>query len=232
MVTAPMYGWANSYFAQKTKQIEEVLKQIERLYQSTYRNKGAIKGDHFFGQRKALFIQLDTAMNSMMEKELFGRNLTSHQLKRQLGLSSKAITHQWKNQAGAGSIKEFSSNYSKLTKVAKNFSRFGYASMALEVGGGIANIHKACSVDSNDRACSKAKVVEPMKVSGSIAGGMLGGSAASYVTCNLVFGLPSGGSSFLWCAVVAGAAGGYAGSKVGGKATENLGNYIYETSSQ
>ncbi|MGI9282091.1 MAG: hypothetical protein ACR2PX_21015 [Endozoicomonas sp.] len=102
--------------------------------------------------------------------------------------------------------------------------------MALDVAGGVSNIHKACSTNSNEEMCSRAKIVEPMKVSGSIAGGMLGGTAASYVTCSLVFGLPSGGSSFLWCAVAAGAAGGYAGSKVGGKATENFGNFVYEVS--
>jgi hypothetical protein len=42
-----------------------------------------------------------------------------------------------------------------------------------------------------------------------------------------VFGLPSGGSSLFWCAVVAGASGGYVGGKYGGELGEFIGEEVH-----
>lgn len=47
---------------------------------------------------------------------------------------------------------------------------------------------------------------------GSVGGGLLG-SAVGYGVCNLVFGLPSGGTSLFWCSVVVGAGAGIGLSK-------------------
>ena len=63
---------------------------------------------------------------------------------------------------------------------------------------------------------------------GSIAVGMAGGFALSYGLCNFVFGLPSGGTSLLWCTIVAGGAGGAGGGWLGAKGGKSLGNVIYE----
>lgn len=227
-VTAPMYGWTNSYFAQKSKMVEHTLKQIERLYISTYKQNGHLRNPNFFSQRKALFVQLDQAINGMMEKQLFGENIPANKLKSELGLSSKAIVHQWKTQGNTDSLKGFSSNYAKLAKVAKNFSRLGYVSMALDVAGGAANIKEACTLAPDSPSCDKAKFVEPAKVTGSIGGGMFGGAVATYLTCNLIFGIETFGTSLLWCSVVAGAAGGYGGSKLGGSFGKDAGELIYK----
>ncbi len=226
--TAPMYGWTNSYFAQKNKMVEHTLKQIERLYISSFQQNGSLRSQNFFSQRKALFVQLDKAINGMMERQLFGTNIPANKLKSELGLSSKAIVHQWKTQGNTESLKGFSSNYTRLAKVAKNFSRLGYVSIALDVAGGAANIKEACTLASNSTSCDKAKVVEPAKVAGSIGGGIVGGAAATYLACNLIFGIETLGTSLLWCSVVAGAAGGYGGSKFGKSKGEDTGEFIYK----
>ncbi|KEQ19253.1 hypothetical protein [Endozoicomonas numazuensis] len=103
-VTAPMYGWVNNYFSQKGKVVEHTLNQIERLYISTYQKKGHLRSENFFNQRRVLFNQLDTTINGMMERELFGRDVPASRIKSQLGLKSKAIVHQWKMQ---GHLKVF-----------------------------------------------------------------------------------------------------------------------------
>ncbi|WP_161787302.1 hypothetical protein [Endozoicomonas numazuensis] len=229
-VTALMHGWTNSYFAQKSKQVEHILKQVERLYISTYRTKGHLRSEHFFNQRKVLFTQLDRTINGMMEKELFGRDVSASRIKAQLGLQSKSIVHQWKIQGNVGSLKDYATNYAKVSATAKNFARLGYVSMALDVAGGAANIQKACTLKPASEECDKAKIVEPSKVVGSIIGGMSGGYWAAYGTCNLVFGLETAGTSLLWCTVVAGAVGGYGGSKLIGSFGEAAGNKIYEAS--
>lgn len=51
---------------------------------------------------------------------------------------------------------------------------------------------------------------------GNVLGG-LGGSAVGYAACNLVFGVPSGGTSLFWCGIVVGGAAGILLSKVGEK---------------
>ena len=61
----------------------------------------------------------------------------------------------------------------------------------------------------------------------SVYGGAGGGALTSYLTCNAIFGLESGGTSLLWCGIVAGAAGGYFGGKYGGEATQIVGESIY-----
>ncbi|WP_062268279.1 hypothetical protein [Endozoicomonas arenosclerae] len=228
--TAPMYGWANNYFSQKGKMVEHTLKRIEQLYITTYRNHGHLNSSHFFNQRKILFTQLDQNINGMMERQLFGQDVPANRIKAQLGLKSKSIVHQWKMQGNTGSLKGYASNYEQLAKTSRTFARLGYLSMALDVGGGVANIQKACTLKPGSEECSRAKVVEPAKVAGSIGGGMAGGYLAGFIACNLVFGLPSGGSSLLWCSVVAGAVGGYGGSKVGGwVAGDKIAAPIFET---
>ena len=228
--TAPMYGWANSYFALRARQVEQILQQIDRLYVSTYSKHGHLRTDHFFAQRKALFMQLNQAINGMMRREMFGQSASSANLKSQLGISSKATLHQWKMQSGADSIKGFSSNYQQLAHTARLFSRLGYVSIGLDIVGGVVNIQKACAEEPGSASCTRARFTETGKTGGSIAGGIAGGGLATYGVCNLLFGLETAGTSLIWCGLVAGAAGGYAGSKVGGHGGEKMGEVIYEAS--
>ena len=88
------------------------------------------------------------------------------------------------------------------------------------------NIQKACTV-GDDATCSKSKYTQTGKATGSILGGGISGSVAAWATCSVVFGLPTGGSSFFWCAVVAGASGGYSGGTYGGKFGEYVGEEVY-----
>jgi hypothetical protein len=60
-----------------------------------------------------------------------------------------------------------------------------------------------------------------------VVGGGFGGIATAYVTCNLVFGIESAGTSLLWCGIVAGAAGSYLGGR-----GEKVGEILYETTYQ
>lgn len=225
--SSPMYGWANNYFARRADQVKRVLEQIDSLFVTTYRDHGHLRTDHFFSQRKLLYFQLDQAMNGMLKRELFGVPDANLRLKYQLGISSKATIHQWKMQGYADGIKGFENNYQSLKRTASVFSRLGYVAIGLELIGGGANIHKACAFEPGSDRCIKAKFTQPPKVAGSIFGGALGGRLAAYGTCNILFGLESVGTSFIWCSVVAGAAGGYAGAKVGGGVGEGAGTVIY-----
>lgn len=66
-------------------------------------------------------------------------------------------------------------------------------------------------------------------MTGSLGGGVGGGMLATYLTCNVLFGIETAGTSLLWCGIVAGVGGSYVGGKYLGDGTGWLGGKIYET---
>jgi len=150
-------------------------------------------------------------------------------LKKNLGLSTKSLVHQWKKMGGsASSIPNFVSNYEQVSRMANNLKRLGYLGIALDGVQSVANVQQACSVSPESNHCSRTKYRETGRFGGSVVGGIATGGTTAYLTCNLVFGLPSGGTSLLWCSIVAGAAGGYVGSKYGSMGGSEVGNVVYE----
>lgn len=145
-----------------------------------------------------------------------------------MGISSKAIMHQWKHQPGATNLDGFKSNYKKLTNASKSFTRLGYLSIGLDVGYSAAAIHEACTVDNSADFCRLTTYSQTGRAAGSIIGGSFGGAGTAYVTCNLVFGLETAGTSLLWCGIIAGMAGGYVGGQAGGHYGQQGGEWIYE----
>ncbi|GAB1262654.1 hypothetical protein [Aurantivibrio plasticivorans] len=222
-----MYGWTNTYFQQKKQHVERALKQIEQLYKNTYDTTGNLKGNNFFQQRRALFLQLDQTINGMLERQLFGYDVNANRIKSKLGLSNKAIVHQWNTQGGSTSIDGFKSNYTKLTNTARTFNRLGYVAIALDVTASAATIAEACAVEPDSGYCSRTKYEQTGRVVGSVGGGAVSGTLATYLTCNLLFGLETAGTSLLWCTILAGAAGGYGGSQLFGSWGEDAGSEIY-----
>jgi len=115
--------------------------------------------------------------------------------------------------------------------MTRSLKRVGYLGMILTgVDAGI-NIQKACTI-GNEKVCNKSKYTENGKALGGITGGGAGGFAVSYGTCTLIFSLPTGGTSMFWCALVAGASGGYLGGKWGGELGENKDEELYRVSLQ
>lgn len=221
-------GWVSGYFDQKKNHVVKALDKIEKLYVAEYSKTGALKSSDFFSKRRALFQQIDRAVNGMLERRMWGQNVDANRIKSRLGLSSKSIVHQWKAQGYATDIDGFKSNYTRLTNASKIFTRLGYVSIGLEVAGGVSKIAEACTLEPDSAYCTKTKFTETGRVAGSVGGGVFGGAVASYGVCNLMFGIESFGTSLLWCGIVAGAVGSYGGSKVMGAALESGGEIIYE----
>ncbi len=88
-------------------------------------------------------------------------------------------------------------------------------------------VHQACTTGS-EQECTKSVYSEGGRLAGSIGGGAAGGALGGYVLCNLIFGLPSGGSSLLWCGIVVGGVGGVAGGTYASDITQSIGETIYE----
>jgi hypothetical protein len=222
-----LLGVSNTTWKAHASQVENILKELERTYVSSYRSTGNLKNSSFFAQRKVLFNRLNTALNRFGQP-ILGGNLFAGDVRSNLGLSSKSIIHQWnKNPGSVSTIPDFKKNYTTVAGMAKNLKRVGYVGIALTGIDAAANIQKACTVD-DDVACSKSKYTQTGKATGSVLGGVVSGGVGSWAVCTLAFGLPSGGTSAFWCAVAVGASGGYVGGSVGGNIGESTGEFIYQ----
>ncbi|WP_432452567.1 MULTISPECIES: hypothetical protein [unclassified Agarivorans] len=222
-----LLGVSNTTWNAHTNQVKAILKDLERSYVSSYNSTGNLNSQGFFAKRKVHFQRLNTALNRFGQPTL-GRHIVAGDIRSNLGLSSKSIVHQWRKQPGnATTIPNFARNYKTVAKMARHLKRVGYVGIALTGVDAVSNIQKACSL-ANEATCTKAKYKNTMKAAGSIAGGATGGAISIWATCSLVFGLPSGGTSFFWCSVVAGAAGGYASGKIAGNKAESFGEELYK----
>ncbi len=223
------YGATLTYFSHHVKNIEGILKQIERLYVQTYNTTSQLKSPKFFQQRRQLFMRLDATMKTFVGQARMGFSYGFLDTRQALGLSTKSIVHQWKTQTGpVNRIPGFDKNFNNVAKLSSVLRKAGYVGIALDVGQSGLKIHEACTVGT-DQECAKTSFKEGGRLTGSVAGGGFGGFATAYVTCNVIFGIESAGTSLLWCGIVAGAAGSYVGGKYGGEYVESGGEKIFET---
>jgi hypothetical protein len=222
-----LLGISNTSWKSHTTQVNLILRDIERTYVSSYNKTGNLSNARFFEARNMHFKRLDLALRRFAQPAI-GGNIVAGDIRRNLGLSSKSTVHHWKKLGGkVNTIPNFAKNYAVVAKMSQNLKKVGYVGIALTGINAAANISKACTVE-NDAACNKAKYTETGKATGNIVGGALGGSATAWGVCSLVFGLPTAGTSMFWCSLVAGAGGGYLGSKGFGRAGENIGNQLYK----
>jgi len=221
-------GLSNNAWNAHVSQVKSILKDLEKSYVSSYNNNGNLNNSAFFAKRNIHFQRLDSALSRFGQPKIGGR-IIAGDIRQNLGLSSKSIIHHWGQQKGsATSIPNFSKNYATVANMSRNLKRVGYIGIALTGVDATANIKKACTT-KNEKQCSKAKYTQVGKATGSVAGGFAGGAIASWGVCTLVFGLPSGGTSAFWCAVVAGGAGGYVGGNMLGKYGESKGEVLYKS---
>ncbi|MCF6324506.1 MAG: hypothetical protein L3J89_09320 [Gammaproteobacteria bacterium] len=218
------YGAALIYFSRHVKDIENTLRRIERLYVKTYNKSSKLNSPNFFQHRQQLFMLLNLNLKSFVGQARMGFTLNQTDLKRGLGLSTKSVLHQWKQQPGrVTTLPGFEKNYQNVARLSKTLKGAGYVGIALDVGKSGLKIHQACTVGA-EQSCGKTTAGEGGRLIGSVGGGLAG-----YGLCNLVFSIPSAGTSLLWCGIVAGVAGSYAGGKYIGEGGKWAGEAIYET---
>ena len=88
-------------------------------------------------------------------------------------------------------------------------------------------MQQACTT-GREKECIKSKFSEVGRLGGSVGGGGLGGRLVAHAACTIVFALPSGGSSFLWCGIVVGSAGGLVGAQLGSNFLQGQSELLYE----
>mgnify|MGYP006971752536 CR=1 FL=1 len=196
------YGATLTYFGHHVKNVEGILKQISNEYVKTYNKQGDLYSREFFQRRKQLFMRLEQTLNSFVGHSKMGFTTDFLKTKSNLGISTKSILHQWKAQPGpVVDVPGFEKNYVKTARLSKALRGAGYVGIALDIGQSGLKIREACTVGT-DQQCTKSYFKEGGRLTGSLVGGAGGGfvgASAAYGTCNLLFGLPSAGTSLLWC---------------------------------
>ncbi len=144
----------------------------------------------------------------MVGKSLFGPYIDTHNVRTGLGLSTKSILHKIKAQGiyPIESIPGFEANYAKVANLSRKLKVGGYIAITLDVGRSVARIHRACTVDAGKQQCGRTGFKETGRVAGNVIGGY-GGGYLAYQACNVLFSVPSAGTSLLWCGIVAGGVG-------------------------
>ncbi|SON52106.1 hypothetical protein [Vibrio tapetis] len=223
-----LLGLSHNAWNAQVSQVKSILKDLEKSYVSSYKNNGNLSNSAFFTKRNMHFQRLDSALSRFGQPKMGGR-IIAGDIRKNLGLSSRSIIYHWGQQkGGVTSIPNFSKNYATVASMSRNLKRVGYIGIALTGVDATANIKKACLTKSKAQ-CSKVKYTQIGKATGSISGGLVGGGVATWGVCTLMFGLPTGGTSAFWCAVVAGGAGGYVGGNMAGKYGESTGELLYKS---
>lgn len=213
-------GVGATMIAQQIKSINGILKELEALYQSTFRKNGKLSHPDFFERRQKLFAKLDFALGSVARK---GLSLDDNaKLKRALGLSSKSIVHEWKS-SGVGGIPGYATHYPKLAAAAKYAQGAGYIAIGLDYYLMDRRLERVCTFGVEEE-CEVAKYKEYGRLSGSVAGGAAG-AAIAVAGCGLI-GVSTAGIGAVACAIIAGGTGSATGGYIGGAAGEGGGDLI------
>ncbi|MDY6797351.1 MAG: type VI secretion system PAAR protein [Pseudomonadota bacterium] len=206
--------------------LDDTLRELERLHQESYRKHGHLSHPEFFEKRQALFKKLDFALGSIARK---GMSLDNDaKLKRALGLSSKSIVSHWK-KAGIGDIPGYATNYDRIASGAKYAKSIGYLAIGLDIAASGVKVRDACTTGRANE-CKRVKYTEGGRLSGSLLGGGAGAFAGPFL-CG-VLGLGTGGLGGVACGILMAGAGGFAGGSVGGGTGEDIGEVIYEVTSE
>ncbi len=208
----------------QTRVIGDKLKHLEQLYKRSYRANGGFN-TQFYIQRRRIYESLDTAVGRLSRTIALGSPL-DQRARQTLKINSKSQILHWKRNGTGDGLRDFETHFDRMGRISRYLRHGGY--LVIGIDGVLTHdtISKACEV-GDDRHCHKAMMVEGGGFAGRTAGGVVGGFIG-YATCNAVFGIPSVGTSLLWCGLVAGAVGGVVGGAGGGWAGKSIGQRLFE----
>jgi len=205
-------------------QIESILVKIEQTYQNQFRTQGTLIGQQFYTERNALFAQLKPLLNSLGRMSL---NIDRYEsIKRALGLSTRAIIHEW-STVGVGTIPGYASYIIRSAKAASFMKAGGWVALGFSFMNTSNDVYHACTT-GRESECAKVAVKQYSMFGGGVVGASLGGSFAVAQTAAIcgAIGIASFGAGALVCGIAVGFASTTAGAWLGTKTAEGLSNEI------
>lgn len=212
-------GSATSAWARHLNEVAQTLEEIERLHQRL--KDGGLDRAAFIQQRQAVFRRLEGQLQGVAR---MGTGLQGNaSLKKVLGISTRSYLHK-------GEIAGYAQRIREMAQMSKWLGNGTYVGLALDVGVVGLEIKEAC-VTGREAQCRRAKYVETGRLVGGVIGAGAVGALGANLTrraCSVFLGIATRGGGALSCAIVGGAAGGYAGGNLGGAAGDLLGGKLIE----
>jgi hypothetical protein len=213
--------------------LRNTLQAIERLHQEQYRQHGHLKSPQFFAERQRLLVQLDAHL--LNSTRLRGQTtLGDHpKLKTALGISSRSLVHHWDKAGGPGQIPGYCAHVEAVSRATQYMKMGGYIGIGI---GGVASVlavQQVCNGGSA-QACERVKFTESGKFAGATLGGAWGGvigQLASAPIC-LALGVATGGIGGVACVAAIVGTGAWVGTTIGGAGGEEIGEKLYEKTTQ
>lgn len=215
-------------FSKNLKDVEEILRDIDKLHTKTFQANGHLNSPDFYAERKRLLTQLDTQLTKLTKKSI---GFPDHpNLKSVLGISTQSLVHRWRKAGAIGQIPGYATHIDAVSKAAKYVKYGGWVGTAVGGGASVIKVQGVCA-EGNVEACEKVKFTEAGGFLGGIVGGVAIGlalSAPAVSSLCIALSIPTGGTAGLVCGVVIVGAGSYAGGSAGGIFGESAGEIVYE----
>lgn len=218
-------GVSEAMMAKSLDELGLILRKIEELHQQQFAKYGHLHSKEFFEERMKLFKQLSTTLKAtVLNKRLDLGNYET--LRRDLGISSKSLTHHWSKAGAPDQIPGYSTHLDKLASISKYLKAGGRVGIAIGGVGSAIKVADVCRA-GNAKACEKVKITEIGNFSGGLAGGWLGGRIASKIAAKVCIRKgPTAGA--LICGIAITGLGAYIGSTKGMDGGEELGEMLFE----
>ena len=217
-------GGVLSGVSELTTSIGESLKKLEAAYQNSFRAHGRLTPE-FYSRRSQIYRQFDTKLGRLGRLIAFGSPFSAN-AKSSLKVSTKSNILHWRRN-GVGPLIDFQGHFGRLASATRNLKIGGYIAIGLDASLNEFAISEACASGDEDH-CLRETYALRGKTLGSASVGIGTGIYGGYAVCNIAFGLPTGGSSLFWCALLAGGAVGSLGGMGGGALGEYGGTKLYE----
>ncbi|AWY42906.1 PAAR domain-containing protein [Pseudomonas putida] len=221
-------GVGASIFKNNLDNVGNALRDIEALHQKTLERDGHLRSPTFFAERQLLLAQLNSHMTALTRK---GIGFPDHiNLKKALSISSQSLVHLWTNASPAGKIPGYATHLEGVAKATKYVQYGGWLGTAIGGGASALKVQDVCAA-GNTEACERIRFTETGSFAGGIGGGAVAGSiltASAVSSLCIGLGVPTAGIGMLACSILAVGGGSYAGSMLGEKGGEIIGEVVYE----
>lgn len=222
-------GAGLAMFAKNLKDVEEILRDIDKLHTKTFQANGHLNSAEFFAERRRLLTQLNAQLTKLTKTSI---GFPDHpNLKNVLGISTKSLVHRWRKAGAIGQIPGYATHIEAVSKAAKYVKYGGWVGTAVGGGASVVKVQGVCAAGDAE-ACEKVKFTEAGGFLGGIAGGVTVGSMLSAPLVSslcVALSIPTGGTAGIACGLLLVGAGSYVGGSIGARSGESAGEIIYES---
>ncbi|MFJ4375208.1 PAAR domain-containing protein [Pseudomonas japonica] len=225
--TSTWAGVTAAVLEKHMKDITDILTEIQKLHQDTYRIYGHLRVPEFSERRKLLLAKLDATLFKSTRVRSFTALGDHPKLKKSLKISTKSLVHQWNKAGGPGKIPGYSNYIDSMTK-AKDYMRNG-GFIAIGIGGvSSALIIKEACMSEKEGECARVAMKEGPKFLLSAALGYYSGKLASGVSICLGRNNKPSVTGYAVCTIAVAGGASWIGASVGGESGEYMGESIHE----